>query len=47
MEIGENSMNAFYERYSLSSLIKELTCHENPANPSSIDLILINPHHGF
>ena len=41
-EIGENSMNAFCETYSLSSLIKEPTCYKNPANPSCNDLILTN-----
>ena len=38
-EIGENSMNAFCERYSLSSLIKEPTCYKNPA-----DSILHRPY---
>ena len=33
-EIGENSINAFCERYRLSSLIKEPTCYKNPANSS-------------
>ena len=46
-EIGETSMNAFCERYSLSSLIKEPTCYKNPANPSSIDLILTNSSRSF
>ena len=40
-------MNAFCERYSLSSLIKELTCYKNPANPSRIDLILTNSPRSF
>ena len=34
-------MNAFCERYSLSSLIKEPTCYKNSANPSCIDLRVI------
>ena len=46
-EIGEISINAFCERYSLSSLIKEPTCYKNPANPSSIDLILLNSPRSF
>ena len=47
-EIGENSMNAFCERYSLSSLINEpTTCYKNPANPSYIDLILTNLPRSF
>ena len=40
-------MNAFCERYSLSSLIKEPTCYKNPANPSCIDLILTNSLRSF
>ena len=40
-------MNAFCERYSLSSLIKEPTWHKNPANPSCIDLILMNSPRSF
>ena len=39
-EIGETSMNAFCERFSLSTLIKEPTCYKNCANQSSINLIL-------
>ena len=46
-EIGETSMNAFCERYSLSSLIKEPTCYKNPASPSYIDLILTNSPRSF
>ena len=46
-EIGANSMNAFCERYSLSSLIKESTCYKNPANPSCINLILTNSSRSF
>ena len=46
-EIGETSMNAFCERYSLSSLIKEPKCYKNPANPSCIDLILKNSPRSF
>ena len=41
-EIRENSMNAFCEKYSLSSLITEPICYTNPANPSCIDFILTN-----
>ena len=41
-EIGENSMNAFCKKYSLSSLIKEPTCYKNHANPNCIDFILTN-----
>ena len=41
-EIGENTMNTFCERYSLSSLIKQPTCYKIPANSSCIDLILTN-----
>ena len=40
-------MNAFCERYSLSSLIKEPTCHKNAANLSYIDLILTNSPRSF
>ena len=40
-------MNAFCEKYSLSSQIKELTCCKNPANPSSIDLISANSPRSF
>ena len=46
-EIGETSMKAFCERYSLSSLIKEPTCYKNPANPNCIDLILTNSPRSF
>ena len=35
-------MNAFCDRYTLSSLIKEPGCYKNPANPSCIDFILTN-----
>ena len=40
MEIGKTSMNAFCEKYSLSTLIKEPTCYKNCANQSSVNLIL-------
>ena len=46
-EISENFMNAFCERYSLRSLIKEPVCYKNPANPSCIDLILTNSPRSF
>ena len=46
-EIGEYYMNAFCERYSLSSVIKEPTCYKNPASPSSIDRILTNSPRSF
>ena len=39
-------MNAFCEKYSLSSQIKEAAC-KNPANPSSIDLISTNSPRSF
>ena len=41
-EIGQNSMNGFCDRYTLSSVIKEPACYKNPANPSCIDFILTN-----
>ena len=40
-------MKTFCESYTLSSLIKELTCYENPQNPSCIDLILTNSPYSF
>ena len=46
-EIGENSMNAFCERYSVSSLIKEPTFYKNPTNHSCINLILTNSTRSF
>ena len=46
-EIGENSINTFCGRHSLSSLIKKPTCYNNPANPSYIDLILTNSLRSF
>ena len=47
MKMDENSLNAFCGRHSLSSLIKEPTCYNNPANPSYIDLILTNSLRSF
>ena len=35
-------MSDFCLQYDLSNLIKEPTCYKNPANPSSIDVILTN-----
>ena len=46
-EIDENSMNAFCERYSVSSLIKEPTFYKNPTNHSCINLILTNSTRSF
>ena len=40
-------MNAFWESYSLNSLIKEPTFYKNPANPSCIDLILTSSPRSF
>ena len=34
-------------QYDLSNLIKEPTCFKNPANPSSIDVILTNRKESF
>ena len=38
-EMGEN-MNAFFEGYSLGTLIKEPIRYKNPSNPTCIYLIL-------
>ena len=40
-------MNAFCEKYSLSSLIKEPIFYKHSANHSYIDLILTNSLHNF
>ena len=37
-EINNKCMNDCCESYTLRSLIRELTCYKNPANPSCIDL---------
>ena len=46
-EIGENSMNAFCEGYSLSSLITQPTCYETPVNSSCTGLTLTNSPSSF
>ena len=45
--IGKKSMDAFCEKYGLSSPIKEPTFFKNPANLSSVDLILTNSSCNF
>ena len=46
-DIKQSCMKSFGESYTLSSLIKEPTCHKNPQNPSCIDLILTNSPYSF
>ena len=46
-DINQSCMKSFCETYTLSSLIKEPTCHKNPQNPSCIDLILTNSPYSF
>ena len=46
-DINQSCMKSFCESYTLSSLIKEPTCHKNPQNPSCIDLILKNSPYSF
>ena len=41
-ESDKPSMKEFCETYNLSNLKKLPTCFKNPANPSSIDVILAN-----
>ena len=40
--IDEPHMKSFCETYNLTNLIKQPTCHKNPANPMCIDLIQPN-----
>ena len=40
--MSEKYMQEFCEIYDLENLIKEPTCFKNPANPSSIDVMLTN-----
>ena len=40
-------MKTFCDSYSLTSLIKQLTCYKNPLHPKWIDLILTNVPRGF
>ena len=46
-DINQSYMKSFCESYTLSSLIKEPTCHKNPQNLSCIDLILTNSPYSF
>ena len=41
-EVNENDLREFCDTYHLQNLVKEPTCFKNPANPSSIDVILTN-----
>ena len=38
----EHHMKSFWKNYGLKNLIRQPTCHKNPSNPASIDLILTN-----
>ena len=40
--ISDPSMTSFCTLFKLKSIVKELTCCNNPENPSSIDLFLSN-----
>jgi hypothetical protein len=46
-EVSESAMNEFCKTYNLGNLVKGPTCFKNPANPSSIDLILTNRPRSF
>ena len=46
-ESNEPCMKEFCETYNLSNLIKLPTCLKNPANPSSINVILTNRTRNF
>ena len=42
VEADDQNMKTFCDSYSLTSLIKQLTCYKNPSHPKCIDLILTN-----
>ena len=42
VEIDDQNMKTFGDSYSLTSLIKQPTCHKNPSHPKWSDLILTN-----
>ena len=46
-DVNHSCMKTFGGSYTLSSLIKETTCYQNPQNPSCIDLILTNSLYSF
>ena len=47
VEVDEQNMKTFYDSYSLTSLIKQLTCYKNPSHPTCIDLMLTNVPQSF
>ena len=47
VEADDQNMKTFCDSYSLTSLIKQLTCYKNPSHPKWIDLILTNVPRGF
>ena len=47
ISIDDTHMESFCESYRFKSLIKDLTCFNNPGNPSSIDLMLTNSPYSF
>ena len=47
VEFDDQNMKTFCDSYSLTSLIKQPTCYENPSHPKCIDLILTNVPRSF
>ena len=47
VEVDDQSIKTFCDSYSLTSLIKQPTCHKNPLHPKCIDLILTNEPQNF
>ena len=47
VEADDQNMKTFCDSYSLTSLIKQLTCYKNPSHPKCIDLILTNVPRSF
>ena len=47
VEVDDQNMKTFCDSYSLTSLIKQPTCYENPSHPKCIDLILTNVPRSF
>ena len=47
VEVDSQNMKTFCDSYSLTSLIKLLTCYKNPSHPKCIDLILTNVPQSF
>ena len=47
IEVKEQQIKGFCNKYGLTSLIRQATCYKNPSNPTYIDLILTNAPQKF